>query len=448
MPDIVKAGCLTCTRTEMKRRDFIRAGSLTLFGLSLSQFLQLRASAGVENVNRAAKAQSVIFVWLEGGQSQVDSWDPKPNSNFNPIGTNVEGIQISELYPGVARHLDKLSIIRSMHGEEDNHPEATSYAMTGHRPSPSMKFPSVGAIVTKELGPINEVPPHVLLPEWTTEKQYEKFWDGAFLGPDTNPLVVPDPSKPDYKVVDLTLPKSIDLKRVENRRSFLQMWDQFHRQKVAMAEYEAMDTFREQALEMILAPAVRDAFDISKEPDELRDRYGRDQVGQSLLLARRLVEAGTRFVTASGFHMNSWDTHGDHDQRNRDKLAPPLDKGLSALIGDLDERGLLESTIVICMGEFGRTPHINVKSGRDHWMHCWSCLVGGGGLASAKIIGASDDQGGQVAEQPVSIGDLYATIYKALGIDWNKTYMTSIGRPINLANAIDDETGQPLAGLI
>ena len=448
MSDLVKAGCMTCTRTQMNRRDFIRAGSLPLLGLSLSQFLQFRALAGADNVNRAAKAESVIFVWLEGGQCQVDSWDPKPNSNFKPIGTNVEGIQISELYPSVAKLMDKLSIIRSMHGEEDNHPEATNYALTGHRPNPAMKFPSVGAIVTKELGAINEVPPHVLLPEWTTEKQYEKFWDGAFLGPQTNPLVVPDPSKPDYQVTDLSLPKSVSLARLENRRSFLKVWDQFHRDKVARAEYQAMDTFREQALEMVLTPAVRDAFDISKESEKARDRYGRDQVGQSLLLARRLVQAGARFVTASGYHMNSWDTHGDHDKKNRDKLAPPLDRALSALIGDLDERGMLESTIVMCMGEFGRTPHINVNLGRDHWMHCWSCLIGGGGLASGQIIGASDDQGGQIAERPVAVGDLYATLYKALGIDWNKTYMTPIGRPIKIANAIDDKTGQPLGELV
>ena len=198
---------------------------------------------------------------------------------------------------------------------------------------------------------------------------------------------------------------------------------------------------------MILSPDVRSAFDISQEPDKLRDMYGRHPFGQSVLLARRLVESGTRFVTAAGYRA-SWDTHSNNDKSLREKLAPPLDRALSTLLWDLDQRGLLESTIVIAMGEFGRTPHINPILGRDHWPHSWSLILGGAGIQGGQIIGASDDRGAYVAERSVTMGDVFATLYKALGIDWTKTYMHPIGRPVKIANSIGDEQGVPISGLV
>ena len=187
-------------------------------------------------------------------------------------------------------------------------------------------------------------------------------------------MIVPDPSKEDFEVADLSLPKGFSIERIENRRAFMQAWDRFHRERVEIAEYANMDTFTEQALTMILSPEVRDAFDVSKESDKTRDLYGRDGFGQSVLLARRLVEAGSRFVTAAGFPFNAWDSHKENDKNHRDKLVPVLDRTLAALLTDLDERGLLDSTVVIAMGEFGRTPHLNPAFGRDHWPHCWSLV--------------------------------------------------------------------------
>jgi uncharacterized protein (DUF1501 family) len=209
-----------------------------------------------------------------------------------------------------------------------------------------------------------------------------------------------------------------------------------------------MDVFTEQAWKMILTPAVRDAFDLSKEAEKTKERYGKDSIGQSALLARRLVEAGSRFVTAAGYHGTSWDTHSDNDKGHRDRLAPTLDRTLTALVEDLDERGLLSTTLVIAMGEFGRTPIINAALGRDHWPNCWSLALSGGGVKTGQVVGASDDRGYNVTERVVTMGDLYATIYKALGIDWTKEYMSPIGRPLKIANSLDDRTGEPVKELL
>jgi hypothetical protein len=414
----------------------------------LSQFLKAKSLLAATGAQPKGKAQSCILLWLEGGPSHVDTWDPKPNSSFKPISTNVAGVQISELLPRMAKHMDKLSIVRSMHTEEDNHPQATYYVLTGHRPNPAMQFPSFGSIITKEMGARNAVPPHVLTPQWEKERQYEKYFDSAFLGPQYNPMVVPDPSKKDFEVADLSLPKSISPERVQDRRSFLEIWNRFYRRKVEVADYSSLNTFEEQALKMILSPSVRDAFDLSKESDKTKDAYGRDSIGQSVLLARRLVEAGSRFVTAAGYPFSAWDSHGNNDQTHRDKLVPPLDRTLSALLDDLKERSLLDSTIVVVMGEFGRTPYLNPNLGRDHWAECWSLVIGGGGIRGGQIVGASDEHGAHVAEGMVSMGDLFATIYKAFGIDWEKTYMTPIGRPIKIANSIGDQDGVPIKELV
>jgi Protein of unknown function (DUF1501) len=444
-----RAGCLECTESNLRRRDFLRVGSLSLLGINLAQFLKFQSliAADQKKVSKA-KAQACILFWLEGGPSHIDTWDPKSNSNFKPIATNVAGIQISELLPRVAKQMDKLSIVRSMHTEEDNHPQGTYYALTGHRPNPALQFPSFGSVISKEMGVRNHIPPYVLTPQWDKEKQYEKYFESAFVGPEWNPMIVPDASLQDFQVADLTLPKSFSVERIENRRAFLKAWDRFHRQRVEVAEYSNFDTFTEQALEMILSPAVRDAFDLSKESDKTKDLYGRDSFGQSVLLARRLVESGSRFVTAAGFPFNAWDSHGENDKNHRDKLVPVLDRALAALVADLTQRGMLESTVVIAMGEFGRTPHLNPNFGRDHWPHCWSLVLGGGGIQGGKVVGASDERGGQVAERLTSMGDVFATIYKAFGIDWEKTYMSPIGRPIKIANSIDDKTGAPIPELI
>jgi uncharacterized protein (DUF1501 family) len=427
------------------RRDFLSAGSASFLGLTLSDYL--RAAANSKAAEKG-KANSVILFWLEGGPSHIDTWDPKPNSNFKPISTNVAGIRISELLPKMAKRMDKFALVRSMHTRGTDHPQATHYAVTGHEINPAMQFPSFGSIITKEMGPRNAVPPHVLVPKWDRTRQYEDYFRAAFLGGEYDPMCIPDPSRPGFAVTDLSLPKSISKMAVESRSAFLNVVDKHYRALNETAEHTNMDAYSTQAWNMILTPAVRDAFDLSKESEKMKERYGKDSVGQSCLLARRLVEAGSRFVTAAGYHGNSWDTHSDNDKGHRDRLAPPLDRTLTALVEDLDERGLLDTTLVVAMGEFGRTPTINPNLGRDHWPNCWSLALAGGGIKMGQVVGASDERGYNVAERVVSMGDLYATVYKALGVDWTKEYMSPIGRPIKIANSLEDTTGQPVKELL
>lgn len=429
------------------RRSFLNVGSLSFLGLTLSDYLFAAASSSGK-APIAGKANAVILFWLEGGPSHIDTWDPKSNSNFKPISTNVAGIQVSELLPKMAKRMDKFALVRSMHTRGTDHPQATHYAITGHEVNPAMQFPSLGSIITKELGPRNAVPAHVLVPKWDRTRQYEDYFRAAFLGGEYDPMCIPDPSKPGFEVTDLSLPKTVSQAAVESRSAFLKAVDRQYRTLDETVQHANMDAFTAQAWKMILTPAVRDAFDLSKESEKVKERYGKDAVGQSALLARRLVEAGSRFVTAAGYHGNSWDTHSDNDKGHRDRLAPTLDRTLTALVEDLDERGLLSTTVVVAMGEFGRTPIINPALGRDHWPNCWSMAIAGAGIKTGQVVGASDDRGYNVTERVVTMGDLYATIYKTLGIDWTKEYMSPIGRPLKIANSLDDRTGEPVKELL
>ena len=425
------------------RRDFLKVGSLGFLGINLPNFLRAAATQ-----RPAGKAQSCILLWLEGGPSQMDTWDPKSNSAFKAIGTNVPGIQISELLPQLATRMDKLAIVRSMQTKGNDHPQGTHYAITGHEPNPAMHFPSIGSILAREVGPRNAMPPNILVPQWERSRQYEEYFRAGFLGPDYDPMTLPDPAKKDFRVADLTLPKAVSDRAVHSRQAFLKVVDQHYRAAYEGAEHANMDGFTSQAWKMLLNPTVRDAFDLSKEPEKLKDKYGRDSIGQSALLARRMVEAGARFVTAAGYHGNSWDTHAKNDEGHRDRLCPTLDRTLSALLDDLSDRGLLESTVVLAMGEFGRTPFVNPDLGRDHWPQCWSLALGGGGIKGGQIVGSSDEQGANVTSRPTSMGDLFATIYKAFGIDWTKEYDTPIGRPVKIANGLDDRQGEPIRELL
>jgi len=443
------SGCLNRTATNLDRRDFLRVGSLSFLGIGLRQWMQLSELMAANNATGNAKAEACILLWLEGGPSHIDTWDPKTNSTFKPISTNVPGIQISELLPRIARKMDKLSVIRSVHTEEVDHATGSYYALTGHRPNAAMTFPSLGSIIAKEKGARNDVPAHVLEPKWDMEGNvYHGFFGSAFLGTEYDPMVLPDPSKKDFVVPDLSLPKTLTVDRVRERLTFQKEVDRLYRQKMELAEYGNLDTVTERALQTILSPTVKKAFDLSKESDKTKEAYGTHGFGQSVLLARRMVEAGSRFVTAAGFEFNEWDTHGNSDKRHRDQLTPKLDQTLSTLLEDLEQRGLLKSTIVLVMGEFGRTPNLNPSGGRDHYPACWSLAVGGGGVRGGQIVGASDERGAQVASRMVTMGDLFATLYKAFGIDWTKEYMTPIGRPIKIANAVGDVTGTPISELV
>ncbi len=432
------------------RRSLLRVGSLGFLGLSLSRYLRLQHALAGSAKGTEPKAQSVILLWLNGGPSQVDTWDPKSNSSFKPISTNVPGIQISELLPRMSRHMDKLAIIRSMKTEENNHGLAHHYFLTGHRPSPAMNFPSLGSIVSNELAQRNGIPPHVMVP--SIGPSFIQYFRAHMLGARYDPMELPDPSLKDFKVPDLSLPQSVSVERLGSRRHAARLVDSLYREQVLSAEHSDLDEFQRQALEMILSPAVREAFDLSREPEKLKDAYGRDKVGQSALIARRLIEAGSRFVTVVDYKRKEtgrdWDTHADNDEQHRDVLVPGTDRVLSTLLADLDNRGLLSSTIVIATGEFGRTPDINPAGGRDHWPHCWSLVLGGGGIPGGLVVGESDERGAYVKDREVTIGDLFATLYKALGIDWTKEIMHPVGRPLKIANSIDDTTGVPIKELV
>ena len=432
-----------CRGGGFGRRDFLRVGSLPFLGIGASQYLRAAEATVTADVDTPKRASSVILIWLSGGPPHMDTWDPKPNSNFKAISTNVPGIELAEVLPLTSQHMDKLSIIRSMHSVENNHPEGTYYAMTGHRPSPAFRFPSFGSIVSRELGSRNNLPPYVVTPPLS----YTHSYMAGNMGAQYNPMIVPDPSQDDFEIPDLTLPKSLSPELIADRQSFLKVVDEEYRKKEKFARFSSMDVYQQQALEMILSRGVRQAFDLSQEPEKVREAYGKTRFGQSVLLARRLVEAGCRFITAEGFDHSQWDIHVENDKKLSENLAPRMDQALTTLITELNERGLLESTVVVVLGEFGRTPDINSQAGRDHWCHCWSLMLGGGGIEGGRIVGASDERGAYVADRQVTIGDLFATVYKALGIDWSKSYTGRDGRPLYIANSIGNKQGQPVTEL-
>lgn len=427
------------------RREFLRVGALSYLGLGLSDYFQL-SSLMASPTAKTAKAQSCILIWMHGGQSHLDTWDVKGNSGFKPISTNVPGIQISELLPRVSRHMDKLSIIRSMKNESNAHSEGTYYAMTGHMPTTTTRFPSVGTVVAKELGTRTSVPAYV-----TTGRGRLNSRSAGFVEPHYEPFIIPEPGAKDFKVTDLVLPDEVSVDALHARHAFLKLVDERYRQMENHANFAKVDSFNERALNLITSPAVRNAFDLTQESEKIKEAYGPGRFGQGTLLARRLVEAGCRFVTIDGWNKEAkhdWDTHYRNDYYVKEELVPPLDRALSTLLVDLEARGLFESTIVLVMGEFGRTPNINPGRGRDHWGHCWSLVLGGGGIKGGQVVGASDERGAYVAERLVTIGDLFATVYKALGIDWTKTYTGPGRRPIYIANSIGDKQGEPVHELV
>ena len=427
------------------RRDFLQVGALGPLGLSLSEYFQL-SSLMPSEARKKASAQSCILIWMHGGQSHLDTWDVKGNSGFRPISTNVPGIQISELLPRVSKHMDKLSIIRSMRNESNGHFEGRYYALTGHLPSNKMRFPSVGSIIAQELDPKTDVPGYV-----TTSQGQLNYHAVGFVDPQFDSLSIPRPRKRIFKGASLTLPREIPVEALQARKPFLDLMNERYRRLERTAELVTVDNFDECSLNLITSSAVRSAFDLSQESIKTKEAYGPNRFGQGTLLARRLVEAGCRFVTINGWNKEAnqdWDTHYRNNYHLKEELVPPLDRVLSTLIVDLDERGLFDSTIVLVMGEFGRTPHINSGRGRDHWGHCWSLVLGGGGIKGGQIVGASDERGAYVAERLITIGDLFATIYRALGINWAKTYTGSGCHPIYIANSIGDKQGEPVHELV
>ena len=407
------------------RRDFLKIGSLTGLGLTLGDVF--RAGASVKD------ERSVILVWLSGGPPQLDTFDMKPDAPseirgpFNPIPANVPGMTICEHLPRMAKVADKYAVVRSMTSPEIMHEGGIAYTLTGYPKLQSLEFPAMGSVVAKELGSRNGMPPYVAIP------QTHPGYGPGFLGGAYGPFIAGDANVKDYKVRDLSLPLDTDWERVGNRTWLLDQFDSQFRDIDKAAEFKSFDESYGQAFDLMRSPAAKRAFAIHEEPEEIRNMYGRTPVGQGCLLARRLVEAGVRFITVSkGFI--SWDTHSDNFGTTEKQLFPELDPAYSALLTDLDQRGLLEKTLVVMMGEFGRTPKINKSAGRDHWCKAYSAVFAGAGVVGGQNIGETDATASEVLSDPCRIEDVVATIYSTLGIDLTKEYQTSIGRPVRLSN--------------
>ncbi len=422
----------------VSRRDLLRIGTACGLGLSLPELLRQQAFAN-EGVR---KDVSLIILFLKGGLSTIDTWDMKPDApaefrgEFQPISTNVPGIQIGEHLPRVAQILDRFSLVRSFYQRSSDHGPADHYMLTGYHPlagfnpnlHPNNQRPSHGSIIARKLGARGSVPPYVCLPRMHASA------GSAYLGSAVAPFVVEaDPNAPNFAVPDLTPPLAIQADRLNDRQALRASIDRFQKsgETAANRQAQAVDVFQQRAFELMTSSATKSAFDIHEEPDALRDAYGRNSLGQSCLMARRLVEAGVRCVTID--HTN-WDTHDNNFSVLKSDLLPLLDHGMSTLFRDLTERGMLDSTLVVVTGEFGRTPRINGNAGRDHWGPAFTVALGGGGIQGGRVVGASDAR----AERPEGVAhtpeDLSATMYRLLGINPADEFYTPEGRPIKIAN--------------
>jgi hypothetical protein len=419
----------------VSRRDMLKVGALGFFGLTLPELLAARQAAAAA----APKAESVNVLWCAGGPSHLDTFDPKPDATsdirgqFNAIETNVSGIRISEHLPNTAKVTDKLAIIRSVTSNIAAHEQASQFMMTGYRPLPTLQYPSYGAVIAKELGSRNNLPPYIAIPDAGRAQQ------SGFIGAGYNPFLVPDPSAPAYKVQDINPPTPIEDERQARRRGFSNRMNSRFVGSLPDDNVKSVDKFYEAAYDLVNSTNAKKAFDVSAESAETRDLYGRTTYGQGALVARRIVESGGRFVTVQ---KGGWDTHTNVFQTLSNRLLPELDKAFAGLITDLSQRGMLDKTLVMLMGEFGRTPRVNPRGGRDHWSRCRFAVMAGAGIRGGQVIGKSDDQGGVPAERPINVEDIATSLYTALGIDYNKQYITPTGRPIHLATG-----GEPIKEL-
>jgi uncharacterized protein (DUF1501 family) len=424
----------------LTRRDCLRVGATGLFGLTLPALLERQAHAAEQG--KATKDVSLIFVFLHGGLSTIDTWDLKPDApaefrgDFKPIDTNVSGIRVGEHVPRVARQMDKFSLIRSFRHHNSDHGPADHYILTGYFPQagfnpnlkPNNQKPAHGSVIARKLGPRGSVPPYVCLPKMHPSA------GSAYLGAGSAPFVIDaDPNAPDFAVPDLLPPITLSADRVQARKDLLAQVDRFQKSAEARANAQAgaVGTYQEKAFALMTSKEAKKAFDIGAEPEKLRDEYGRNSLGQSCLMARRLVEAGVRCVSID--HSN-WDTHDNNFATLKRDLLPALDGAMATLFRDLADRGILDSTLVVVTGEFGRTPRINKNAGRDHWGPAFTVAMGGGGIKGGRVVGKSDSRAEKPASDPFGPEDLCATMYHQLGIDPDDEFYTPEGRPVKIVN--------------
>jgi hypothetical protein len=387
-------------------------------------------------------ARACILIWLDGGPSHLDSFDLKEEApieirgEFRATPTSVPGVRICEHLPLTARQMHHIALIRSLTAELGDHDSASQYLLTGYKPTPALEFPSYGAVLARERGALETRAGSVLPPYVAVPAVRPGHGAGAgYLPAVCRPFAVGgDPGRPDFHVRDLTPPDDLSLDRVDRRRAFLKALDAFCRTVEADAATRGRDAFFEQAYRMITSPEAKRAFDLTREPEAIREPYGRHRLGQSCLLARRLVEAGCAFVTVTD---SGWDHHQNVFRTLREGFPgklPGLDRAYAALLTDLQERGLLASTLVVLMGEFGRTPKINSVGGRDHWPRASFVCLAGGGARGGQAIGTTDARGESPAERPISPQDLARTLYTLLGVDPDRELLTPDGRPVRVVS--------------
>ena len=416
------------------RRDFMQVGFLGGLGLSLTDFLRLR-SAQAEIKQYATfegTAKSVIFIFLPGGMAHQETFDPKPHAPLEyrgPLGsidTKIPGVRFGQLLPKTAQIADRITVCRSMTHGEAAHERGTHNMFTGYRPSPALQFPSMGSVVAHEFGPRNDLPPYVCIPG-----QPNEFAGTGYLSSSYAPFSLgSDPAAGNFTVRDLSLPGGVDDQRFTRRRSILDAVNTHFRTKEESDSLAAVDTFYQRAYAMVSSEKAREAFNIAAEPKELRDKYGMNSAGQRMLMARRLVEAGSRFVTLT---YGGWDMH-DNIKASMERQLPDFDQAFSALITDLEQRSLLDETLVCVASEFGRTPKINGTAGRDHWPKVFSVVLAGGGAKKGSVYGLSDATASEPEENALTVPDWATTIYHCLGIVADKELMAPGDRPIEIVD--------------
>jgi len=419
------------------RRELLQVGGLTALGLHLPEALQRQAAAGKLSSRQPVNC---ILLWMLGGPSHIDMYDMKPlapaeiRGELHPILTRVPGLELSELMPNMAACADKFSVIRSMYSYSPTHGKGDFHLMSGNRLENALVPPGFGAMLSwQQEQRARQTPPFVQVGTISSPR-YGAPGFGGYLGRTFDPFVVEsDPNSGGFAVNEFNPPQSFSNARQTGRRGLLQAVDRYQaRGESQLAFARTHDKFQSQAFEMITSPKAKNAFDLSREPKSLRDTYGRNRVGQGLLLARRLVEADVRFVTVKGYIRYGWDHHPEVFPRLRTEV-PAYEQGYAALLNDLADRGLLDSTLVITAGEFGRTPRLNDDArgpGRDHWNKCFSLTLGGGGVRTGMVLGASDKHAADIADRPVSVPDFAATVYHALGLNPQAELRTLDNRPI------------------
>jgi hypothetical protein len=441
----------------MTRREWLRVGGLSAFGLSLKSLWGSRAAA--RPILNAGRAKSCIVMFHLGGPPQLETWDPKPDApaeirgEFKAIATNVPGIQVGELMPRIARNLDKICVLRALSTDDNAHSSSGYWMLTGtpHQPMNSENaqpgapndWPSAAAIVQHLRPGANGLPASVVLPDhiWNDGMLTWPGQDGGFLGRAADPwLLHCDPNLPDFAVPGLAAPAEVPPLRLDDRLSLLEQVNRHVDAVHASPASTRFDARSWQAFDLLRAGKARRAFEIDKEPPAVRDRYGRNQWGQSMLLARRLIEAGVMLVQVNWTRMPddppgspTWDTHAKNAERLKTNLMPKMDLAYSALLEDLDDRGLLDETLVVWMGEFGRSPKINGAAGRDHWGPVFSAALAGGGVRGGQVIGASDSIAAKPRDGRVQPQDLTATVFHCLGLSPETEMHDALGKPIPIS---------------